>query len=97
LCRSLARLDPNDIDRALNAVVQRTPGRRRRQATVGVDGTGLAPGAASSYFIRRIEHFGQPKARLHSVVSVAKLWLGPLLRVGSSQFGALQTRASSLR
>jgi hypothetical protein len=61
LCRFLARLDPNDIDRALNAVVQRMPGRRRRRATVGVDGTGLAPGAASSYFIRRIEHFGQPR------------------------------------
>jgi hypothetical protein len=26
-----------------------------------VDGTGLAPGAASSYFIRRVEHFGQPR------------------------------------
>jgi IS5 family transposase len=61
LCRFLARLDPGDIDRALNEVVQRMPGRRRRRVTVGVDGTGLAPGAASSYFIRRIEHFGQPR------------------------------------
>ncbi len=61
LYRFLARLDPNDIDRALNEVVGRMLGRRRRRATVGVDGTGLAPGAASSYFIRRIEHFGQPR------------------------------------
>ena len=61
LYRFLARLDPNDIDRALSEVVRRMPGRRRRRVTVGVDGTGLAPGAASSYFIRRIEHFGQPR------------------------------------
>jgi IS5 family transposase len=61
LYRFLARLDPNDIDRALDEVVRRMPGRRRRRATVGVDGTGLAQGAVSSYFIRRGEHFGQPQ------------------------------------
>jgi len=61
LYRFLARLDPNDIDCALNEVVRRIPRRRRRRVTVGVDATGLAPGAASSYFIRRIEHFGQPR------------------------------------
>jgi hypothetical protein len=41
--------------------VRRMPGRRRRCAIVGVDGTGLSPCAASSYFIRRSEHFGQPR------------------------------------
>ena len=61
LYRFLARLDANDIDRALDEVVRRMPRRRRRRVTVGVDGTGLAPSAASSYFIRRIEHFGQPR------------------------------------
>lgn len=60
LYRFLARLDPNDIDCALNEVVRRMPGKRQRRVTVGVDATGLAPGAASSYYIRRIEHFGQP-------------------------------------
>jgi len=61
LYRFLARLDPDDIDCALDEVVRRMPGRRRRRVTVGVDATGLAPGAGSSYFIRRIEHFGQPR------------------------------------
>jgi IS5 family transposase len=61
LYRFLARLDRDDIDRALDEVVRRMPRRRRRRVTVGVDATGLAPGAASSYFIRRIEHFGQPR------------------------------------
>lgn len=61
LYRFLARLDRDDIDHALDEVVRRVSGRRRRRVTVGMDATGLAPGAASSYFIRRIEHFGQPR------------------------------------
>jgi IS5 family transposase len=61
LYRFLVRLDPNDIDHAMDEVVRRMPGRRRRRATVGVDATGLAQGAVSSYFIRRVEHFGQPQ------------------------------------
>jgi len=61
LYRFLARLEAQDVDRALDEVVRRMPGRRRRRVTVGVDATGLAQGAVSSYFIRRVEHFGQPQ------------------------------------
>lgn len=61
LYRFLARLQAHDVDRALDEVVRRMPGRRRRRVTVGVDATGLAQSAVSSYFIRRVEHFGQPQ------------------------------------
>jgi len=61
LYRFLARLQAHDVDRALDEVVRRMPGRRPRRVTVGVDATGLAQGAVSSYFIRRVEHFGQPQ------------------------------------
>ena len=60
LYRFLARLEAHDVDRALDEVVRRIPGRRRRR-TVAVDATGLAQGAVSSYFIRRVGHFGQPQ------------------------------------
>jgi hypothetical protein len=33
-------------------------------AAVAVDATGLAQAAVSSYFIRRVEHFGQKAAHL---------------------------------
>ena len=61
LYRFLARLDPVDVARAMDEIVRRMPGRRRSPATVAVDATGLAPSAVSSYFIRRVEHFGQPQ------------------------------------
>ena len=38
--------------------MRRMPGRWRSPATVAVDATGLAQAAVSSYFIRRVEHFG---------------------------------------
>ncbi len=61
LYRFLARLDVDDIARVMDEIVRRMPGRCRSPVTVGVDGTGLAQGAVSSYFIRRVEHFGQPR------------------------------------
>ena len=61
LYRFLARLQAHDVDRALDEAVRRMPRRRRRRVTVGVEATGLAQGAVSSYFIRRVEHFGQPQ------------------------------------
>lgn len=59
LYRFLVRLDPDDVARVMNEIVRRMPGRWRSLATVAVDATGLAPAAVSSYFIRRVEHFGQ--------------------------------------
>jgi hypothetical protein len=61
LYRFLARLDGDDIAGVMDEIVRRMPGRWRSPATVGVDATGLAQGAVSSYFIRRAEHFGQPR------------------------------------
>jgi hypothetical protein len=61
LYRFLARFDAADVARAMNEIVRRMPGRRRSPATVAVDATGLAQSAVSSYFIRRVEHFGQPQ------------------------------------
>ena len=59
LCRFLTRVQEEDVARAMNELVGRMPGRWRSPATVGVDATGLAQAAVSSYFIRRVEHFGQ--------------------------------------
>jgi hypothetical protein len=62
LYRFLARLDPADVaPRVMNEIVRRMPGRWRSPATVAVDATGLAQSAVSSYFIRRVEPFGQPQ------------------------------------
>jgi IS5 family transposase len=59
LYRFLTRLQEEDVARAMNEIVRRMPGRWRSPATVGVDASGLAQAAVSSYFIRRVEHFGQ--------------------------------------
>lgn len=59
LYRFLARLSEPEVARVMNEIVRRMPGRWRRPATVVVDATGLAQAAVSSYFIRRVEHFGQ--------------------------------------
>lgn len=61
LYRFLARLNVDDVARVMDEIVRRMPGRWRSPATVGVDATGLAQGAVSSYCIRRVEHFGQPQ------------------------------------
>lgn len=66
LYRFLLRLEEDDVARVMNEIVRRMPGRWRSPATVAVDATGLAPGAVSSYFIRRVEHFGdKPRTWRH--------------------------------
>ena len=61
LYRFLTRLREEDVARVLDEIVRRMPGRWRSPATVAVDATGLAQAAVSSYFIRRIEHFGDQR------------------------------------
>lgn len=55
LYRFLKRLDDKKIIQALEEAARRveTVGRRRR-AQVGVDATGLAQGAVSTFFVRRM-------------------------------------------
>jgi Transposase DDE domain/Transposase domain (DUF772) len=57
--RFLKRLDPKKIDHALGEAARRlgrAARRRRRRARVAVDATGLAQGAISTYFVRRLHH-----------------------------------------
>ena len=62
LYRFLQRLDEVTIDRAVGETVHRLRGTRRkgqRRARVAVDATGLAQGAVSTFFVRRMHHRGQ--------------------------------------
>src|ERR1700724_2099500 len=62
LYRFLQRLDDQTIDRAVGETVRRLRGTRkkgRRRARVAVDATGLAQGAVSTFFVRRMHHHGQ--------------------------------------
>jgi hypothetical protein len=62
LYRFLQRLDDVTMDRAVDETVRRLRGTRkkgRRRARVAVDATGLAPGAVSTFFVRRMHHHGQ--------------------------------------
>jgi len=61
LYRSLQRLDDQAIDRAVGETVRHVRGTRRkgRRARVGVDATGLAQRAVSTFFVRRMHHHGQ--------------------------------------
>ena len=57
--RFLQRLEGQTLDRAVGETVRRMGGRHgggRRRARVAVDATGLAPGAVSTYFVRRQHH-----------------------------------------
>lgn len=58
LYRFLKRLDEAIIEQALEETVRRVgPGKRsRRRARVAVDATGLAQGAVSTFFVRRMYH-----------------------------------------
>jgi hypothetical protein len=61
LYRFLQRLDDVTIDRAVSETVRRLRGTRRkgrRRARVAVDATGLAQGAVSTFFVRRMHHHG---------------------------------------
>jgi len=56
------RLGDETIDRAVGETVRRLRGARRqgrRRARVAVDATGLAQGAVSTFFVRRMHHHGQ--------------------------------------
>lgn len=59
LYRFIRRLDPDTIDRALNEASRGVPSRRRGRARVAADATGLAQGAVSSFFVRRMHHHTQ--------------------------------------
>ena len=62
LYRFLKRLDDVTIDRAVGETVRRLRGTRRkgrRRARVAVDAMGLAQGAVSTFFVRRMHHHGQ--------------------------------------
>ena len=60
LYRFLRRLDEAAITHALNEVVRRMAlPHPRRRAQVAVDATGLAQGAVSTFFVRRIYHHTQ--------------------------------------
>ena len=64
--RFLRRLPDDTIDNVLGESVRRlrrSSRRGRRRACVAVDGTGLAPHAASTYFIRRSEQHAGGKTR----------------------------------
>jgi len=55
--RFLRRLDDDTIQRVLTAVVHRLP-RRRGKTLLGIDGTGLTPGAVSTFFVKRLQDEG---------------------------------------
>jgi Transposase domain (DUF772) len=62
LYRFLQRLDDKTIDRVVDETVRRlrsTQKKRRRRARVGVDATGLAQGAVSTFLVRRMHPHGQ--------------------------------------
>lgn len=62
LYRFLQRLNEQTIDQAVGETVRRLRGalrKGRRRARVGVDATGLAQGAVSTFFVRRLHHHGQ--------------------------------------
>lgn len=61
LYRFLKRLDDQTINQALGEAARRLgtgDSRRRRRARVAVDATGLAQGAVSTFFVRRMYHHG---------------------------------------
>ena len=57
--RFLTRLREEDVGRVLHEIVRRMPGRWESPATVAVDATGLAQGAVSTFFVRRMYHHTQ--------------------------------------
>ena len=62
LYRFLQRLDDQTIDRAVGETVRRLRGslrHGRKRVRVAVDATGLAQGAVSTFFVRRMHHHGQ--------------------------------------
>jgi len=64
LYRFLRRLPDDAIDNVLGESLRRLRrGRRHGRVSVAVDGTGLAPQAVSTYFLRRVEQHAGGKIR----------------------------------
>lgn len=59
LYRSLRPTSEDDLTRVLQETIRRMPPPPHEGATVAVDGTGLAPGAISTYFVNRVRDRGQ--------------------------------------
>jgi hypothetical protein len=57
--RFLRRLDEAALEQTLHAVVQRLTAQLNRQVTAAVDATGLAPGAISTFFVKRAKDRGE--------------------------------------
>jgi hypothetical protein len=57
--RFLRRLNETALDDTLSAVIQRLGAQSDSQATVAVDATGLAPGAISTFFVKRAKDRGE--------------------------------------
>jgi hypothetical protein len=57
--RFLRRLDEAALEQTLSAVVQRLAPTASHRATVAVDATGLAPGAISTFFVKRAKDRGE--------------------------------------
>ena len=57
--RFLRRLDEAALEQTLSAVIQRLVPQPDLQATVAVDATGLAPGAISTFFVKRAKDRGE--------------------------------------
>lgn len=58
LYRFLRRLEEGAVERALAESVRRMPPPPEGGTTVAVDGTGLAPGAVSTFFVKRLRDQG---------------------------------------
>jgi Transposase domain (DUF772) len=62
----LQRLDDQTIDLAVGETVRRlrgSPWQKRKWARVAVDATGLAQGAVSTFFVRRMHHHSKNRCR----------------------------------
>lgn len=59
LYRFLRRLDEAGLEQILSAAVHRLVSSPARQAMVAVDATGLAPGAISTFFVKRAQDRGE--------------------------------------
>jgi Transposase DDE domain/Transposase domain (DUF772) len=65
LYRFLRRLDEAVMEQVLSAVVQRLMPQPSPQAMVAVDATGLAPGAISTFFVKRAKDRGEGSTWRH--------------------------------
>jgi hypothetical protein len=69
--RVLHRLDEEVLEQLLSAVVPRRVPPPDQQTTVAVDATGLAPGAISTFFVKRAKDRGEGFTWRHWTMAVA--------------------------